>query len=134
MDQRERSQALADSLRRLGTVAEGVHTCVIIGLDGLAITAFPDGSDAKSVSDRQYAVEVAAVAARLVGMAERCLDRLAQGEIGRLILEGERGTLLICPAGQVTLALIVEPRASLGHVLFAAQKAADEIAAIFEND
>ncbi|MCE2472453.1 MAG: hypothetical protein J4G18_11260 [Anaerolineae bacterium] len=55
---------------------------------------------------------------------------MAQGDMGRLVLEGEGGTLLNCPAGDVTLALVIEPGASMGHVLFAAQKAAAEIESI----
>ena len=53
--------------------------------------------------------------------------------MGRLLLEGENGSLLTCPAGRVTLAVVVEPGASMGHVLFAAQKTADEIESILER-
>ena len=53
--------------------------------------------------------------------------------MGRLLLEGDAGSLLSCPAGQVTLALVVEPGASMGHVLFAAQKAAEEVESILSE-
>lgn len=130
MNQRDRSRALDDSLRRLGMVVEGVKTCVVVNIDGLPLAAFPEDKQAANPNDPLNAAQVAAVSARLAGLAERTLDRLAQGDMGRLLLEGESGTLLNCPAGDVTLALLVEPGASMGHVLFAAQKAAAEIESI----
>lgn len=134
MQKRDRDRALDESLRRLGLVAEGVKTCVVVSDDGLPIAAYPQQPLNSSPSDAPNAAQVAAVAARLAGLAERSLDRLAQGDMGRLLLEGDGGTLLSCPAGDVTLALIVESGASMGHVLFAAQKAAAEIASILARD
>ncbi len=130
MNQRERKQALDESLRRLGLVAEGVKTCVVVSDDGFPIAAFATGSTSERAGDSLSAAQVAAVSARLTGQAERTLDRLAQGDMGRLLLEGADGTLLNCPAGDVTLALVIEPGASMGHVMFAAQKAASEIETI----
>ncbi len=132
--ERDRTRALDESLRRLGLVAEGVKTCVVVSDDGLSIAAWSHDARKSSGVDPANAAEVAAVAARLAGLAERSLDRLAQGDMGRLLLEGERGTLLTCPAGDVTLALLIEPKANMGHVLFAAQKAAAEIASILAHD
>ena len=130
MNQRDRSQALDEALRRLGLVAEGVKTCVVLNDDGFPIAAYRTGGSPEGADDPLSAAQVAAVAARLTGQAERTLGRLAQGDMGRLVLEGEHGTLLNCPAGDVTLALVVETGASMGHVMFAAQKAAAEIEAI----
>lgn len=117
-------------MRRLGLVAEGVKTCVVVSDDGFPIAAFATGSTSERAGDSLSAAQVAAVSARLTGQAERTLDRLAQGDMGRLLLEGADGTLLNCPAGDVTLALVIEPGASMGHVMFAAQKAASEIETI----
>ena len=134
MKQRDRSRAVDESLRRLGLVVEGVKTCVVVSDDGLPIASFSHAGLNNSQTDPLDAAQVAAVAARLAGLAERSLDRLAQGDMGRLLLEGEHGTLLSCPAGDVTLALLVERGASMGHVLFAAQKAAAEIASTLARD
>ena len=130
MNQPDRTQALDETLRRLGLVAEGVQTCVVLNGDGFPIAAFPARAATASADDPLSAAQVAAVSARLTGQAERTLDRLAQGDMGRLVVEGDRGTLLNCPAGDVTLALVIEKGASMGHVLFAAQKAAAEIESI----
>ncbi len=131
---RDRTRALDESLRRLGLVAEGVKTCVVVSDDGLPIATYPYDARNSSGADPLNAAAVAAVAARLAGLAERSLDRLAQGDMGRLLLEGEQGTLLTCPAGDATLALLIEPDANMGHAIFAAQKAAAEIASILARD
>ena len=133
MVRENRSGALQEALRRLGMVVDGVKTSVIVSEEGFAIAAYP-GDEGES--PRDYALnapQVAAVSATLAAMAERCLDRLAQGEMGRLLLEGEAGTLLSFPAGDVTLALLVEKDASMAHVLFAAQKTVAEIDAILAS-
>ena len=126
----DRVIALEATLRRLGMIVDGVTAGVIVSEDGLALAAYPDTEDGRGSAGMVSTAEVAAVSATLAALAERSLDRLAHGELGRLLLEGEAGTLLNCPAGDVTLALLVEKEASMGHVLFAAQKAAAEIEAI----
>ncbi len=130
MIHKDRVQALEETLHRLGLVVDGVKTCVVVNHDGFAIAAYPSKPQDNTPDGHLSAARVAAVAATLAGLAERTLDQLAQGDMGRLLLEGESGTLLSCPAGQVTLALVIEPGASMGHVLFAAQKAAAEVESI----
>ena len=117
-------------MRRLALVVEGVKTCVLVNHDGLAIAAYPDGTGGDPADSPVSAAQVAAVSAALSGMAERTLERLAQGGMGRLLLEGKTGALLSCPAGQAILTIVVEPDASMAHVLFAAQKAAAEVESI----
>ena len=126
----DRVIALEAALRRLGMIVDGVTASVIVSEDGFALAAYPDSEDGSGRGDVVSTAQVAAVSATLAALAERSLDRLAQGELGRLLLEGEAGTLLSCPAGDVTLALLVEKDASMGHILFAAQKTAEEIEAI----
>lgn len=130
MARSERGDALQAALRRLGMIVDGVTASVIVSEDGFALAAYPDRQDGSGGDGNVSAAQVAAVSATLAALAERSLDRLAQGEMGRLLLEGEAGTLLSCPAGDVILALLVEREASMGHVLFAAQKTAAEIEAI----
>ena len=133
MAHEDRGGALQAALRRLGLVVEGVKTSVIVSDEGFAIAAYPGEDEASASDDPLNAPHVAAVAATLAALAERSLDRLAQGEMGRLLLEGEAGTLLSFPAGDVSLALLVEKDASMAHVLFAAQKTVAEIDAILAS-
>ena len=125
-----RSGALIAALRRLGLVVDGVKTSVIVGDEGFPLASYPGADEGGAGHDPQAAAQVAAVSAALAGLGKRSLDRLAQGGMGRLILEGEAGALLSYPAGDVTLALLVEKDASMAHVLFAAKKTAAEIDAI----
>ena len=122
----ERSNALEEILRRLCLVVEEVKSCVIVNIDGLPVAAYAANRGMSTID----AAELAALAATLAGMGERTLDRLEQGKAGRLVLEGEMGTLLTCPIGTVALAVLVEAHANLAHVLFAAQKAAKEIESV----
>ncbi len=124
MNREEREAALEEALRRLCLVAEGVKSCVVVAEDGFALAASPTPDAGAS---GEPGAQLAAVSATLATLAERSLDRLAQGDLGRMLLEGEAGTLFSCPAGEATLALLVAPDASMGHVLFAAGKAAAEI-------
>lgn len=130
MARENRSGALEAALRRLSMVVEGVKASVIVSDEGFAIAAFPSDAETSASGGRLNAAQLAAVSAALAALADRSLERLAQGEMGRLLLEGEAGALLSCPAGDVTLALLVEKDASMAHVLFAAQKTAAEIDAI----
>ena len=67
----------------------------------------------------------------MIGLAEKVLGRLAQGELQRLLMEGEEGVMVVFPAGtRASLAVLVEKDARLSHVLFASKKAAAEIAEI----
>ena len=133
MARENRSGALEAALSRLGMVVEGVKASVVVSDEGFAIAAYPDDSETSASDGRLNAAHLAAVSATLGALGERSLDRLSQGEMGRMLLEGEAGALLSLPAGDVTLALMVEKDASMGHVLFAAQKTAVEIEAILER-
>ncbi len=130
----DRSDSLDATLRRLCLVVEEITACVVVDGDGFVLAAYP--ADDKNIAPPPAvdARELAALAATLAGMGERTMDRLAQGKIGRLVLEGEAGTLLTCPVGSAALAVLVTAHANLAHVLFAAQKAAAEIESVlFHN-
>ncbi len=129
----KRSSALEEALRRLGLVVDGVKTSVVVSEDGFALAAYPLDAENSSSAAATGAAQLAAVSAALAAMGERSLERLAQGEMGRLLVEGEAGALLSCPAGAATLTLLVENDASMGHVLFAARKTAAEIDAILSR-
>jgi predicted regulator of Ras-like GTPase activity (Roadblock/LC7/MglB family) len=60
-------------------------------------------------------------------LAEKTLGRLAQGDLERLLMEGEEGVMVIFPAGRASLAVLAEKGARLSHVLYAAKKAAAEV-------
>ena len=123
----DRQHALEVILQRLCLVLENVKRCVIVTEDGLLVASYPSDADGKGTGQLIESSELAALSASLAGAGERAMSRLAQGKRSRLVLEGETGTMLCFPVGDVSLAVLVPAAANLAQVLFAAQKAAEEI-------
>lgn len=130
MTQQYRSEALEDRLKTLHTVVEGVKATVIVNVDGLLVAAYPAGDEENPHENPTSSPQVAAMSATLIGLAERTLGRLAQGELERLLMEGENGVMVVYPAGRASLAVLVDKHARIARVLFAAKKAAEEVADI----
>ena len=130
MQGEDRSHALETILQRLCLVVEQVKCCVIVSEDGLPVASYPFAADGEIQGQEIESAELAALAASLSGAGERTMHRLAQGKPGRLVLEGEAGTMLSFPIGEVSLALLVESDANLAQVLFAAQKASEDIESV----
>jgi predicted regulator of Ras-like GTPase activity (Roadblock/LC7/MglB family) len=70
------------------------------------------------------------MAATLINLAERTLGRLAQGDLERLMMEGEDGVMVVYPAGRASLAVLVDKDARMAYVLYATKRAAAEVAQI----
>lgn len=127
MAQEYRSEILERILKTLHIAVEGVKASVIVNIDGLLVSSFPPGDEENPHENPTSSPQVAAMAATLIGLAERTLGRLAQGELQRLLMEGEEGVMVVYPAGRASLAVLVEKDARLSHVLYASKKAAAEI-------
>ena len=130
MTQQYRSEALEEKLKTLHDLVDGVKATVIVNVDGLLVAAYPAGDDENPHENPTSSPQVAAMSATLIGLAERTLGRLAQGDLQRLLMEGEEGVMVVYPAGRASLAVLAEKDARLAHVLFAAGKAAGEVAEI----
>lgn len=70
------------------------------------------------------------MSATLIGLAERTLGRLQQGELERLLMEGEDGVMVVYPAGRASLAVLCEKDARLAYILGATRKASSEVSQI----
>jgi predicted regulator of Ras-like GTPase activity (Roadblock/LC7/MglB family) len=127
MSQQYRSDALEEKLKMLHTFVEGVKATVIVNVDGLLVAAYPPGDEENPHENPTSSPQVAAMSATLIGLAERTLKRLAQGELERLLMEGESGVMVVYPAGRASLAVLVDKHARIARVLVAAKKAAAEI-------
>lgn len=127
MAQEYRSEILERILKTLHIAVDGVKASVIVNIDGLLVSSFPPGDEENPHENPTSSPQVAAMAATLIGLAERTLGRLAQGELQRLLMEGEEGVMVVYPAGRASLAVLVEKNARLSHVLYASKKAAAEI-------
>ncbi|PJF29111.1 MAG: hypothetical protein CUN52_10040 [Phototrophicales bacterium] len=127
MSQQYRSDALEEKLKMLHTFVEGVKATVIVNVDGLLVAAYPAGDEENPHENPTSSPQVAAMSATLIGLAERTLKRLAQGQLERLLMEGEHGVMVVYPAGRASLAVLVDKDARIARVLVAAKKAAAEI-------
>lgn len=127
MTQQYRSEALEERLQTLHDLVDGVKATVIVNIDGLLVASYPAGDEENPHENPTSSPQVAAMSATLIGLAERTLRRLAQGELVRLLMEGDDGVMVVYPAGRASLAVLVEKDARMAHVLFATQKAAEEV-------
>jgi predicted regulator of Ras-like GTPase activity (Roadblock/LC7/MglB family) len=125
-----RQELIDDTLRKLHAVVEGIKASVVVNRDGLLVAAFPPGDDEDFLVNPTSSPQVAAMAATLIGLAERTLGRLEQGELERLLMEGEEGVMVVYPAGRATLAVLVDKSQKIGPVLYAASKTAKSIALV----
>lgn len=127
MAQEYRSEILERTLKTLHVAVDGIKASVIVNVDGLLVAAFPPGDEKNPHENPTSSPQVAAMSATLIGLAERTLGRLAQGNLERLLMEGEEGVMVVFPAGRASLAVLCEKGARLSHILYAARKAAAEI-------
>jgi predicted regulator of Ras-like GTPase activity (Roadblock/LC7/MglB family) len=130
MAQESRSAKLENTLQTLHVAVDGVRASVIVNIDGLLVAAFPPSDDENPHQNPTSSPQVAAMSATLVGLAVKTLGRLAQGNLERLMMEGEEGVLMIFPAGRASLAVLAEKDARLSHILYAAKRAAVEVETI----
>lgn len=127
MTQQFRGEALEDELRKLHDIIEGVKSSVIVNNDGLLVASYPGEDDENPHNNPTSSPQVAAMSATLIGLAEKTLGRLAQGDLERLLMEAEEGTMVVYPAGRASVAVLVEKTAHMGQVLYATKRAADEV-------
>jgi predicted regulator of Ras-like GTPase activity (Roadblock/LC7/MglB family) len=125
-----REQRLENILKALYHAVAGIEATVIVNVDGLLVAAYPPGDDENPHENPTSSPQVAAMAATLIGLAERTLGRLAQGELERLMMEGEKGVMVVYPAGRASLAVLVEKTARLALILSAVRQASAEVAQV----
>jgi predicted regulator of Ras-like GTPase activity (Roadblock/LC7/MglB family) len=116
-----RQEQIDEMLRRFHAAVKGTKSSVVVNRDGLLVASYPAGD-----KDDQ----VAAMSATLIGLAERTLGRLDQGELSRLLIEAEMGMMVVYPAGRATLAVLVERDQDMRPVLYAARNISKEIGQI----
>lgn len=127
MAQEYRSEKLEESLRKLHQAVVGIKATVIVNIDGLLVAAFPPGDEDNPHENPTSSPQVAAMSATLIGLAERTLGRLAQGDLERLLMEGQEGVMVVYPAGRASVAVLADKHARMAHVLTATKIAASEV-------
>jgi predicted regulator of Ras-like GTPase activity (Roadblock/LC7/MglB family) len=105
---------------QLHEVLEGVLESVIVTNDGLVVVAYPSGADDENVdTDAGGSHWIAALTAEIIAQSRRASGQLAQGQVSRILIEGESGSMVVVPAGdQVALAVMVDAQTKLGLAMF----------------
>lgn len=127
MVQETREDRLERTLKTLHGSVEGIKATVVVNIDGLLVAAFPPGDEENPHENPTSSPQVAAMSATLIGLAERTLGRLAQGDLERLLMEGEEGVMVVYPAGRASLAVLAKKDARMAYILYATKKAASEV-------
>ena len=128
-----REDALRRHLEILFHSTPGLRAAVIGNVDGLVVTSYPP--EAEDLTNPTGDHSLAATTALIVGLAERTLERLAQGALDRVMIEGEEGVVAVFPCtDDAALAVLIAKDAKLGLTLLAARKTADQIKAILNSN
>lgn len=128
-----REDSLTKTLEGLTKNMSGIQAAVIVNVDGLVVASYPPSSD--DFNDPRGGHSVAATTALITGLAERTLQRLAQGQLDRVMIEGEHGAIGVYPCtNDATLAVLIDKNAKLGLALTIARKAAAKIRSILNKE
>ena len=135
MAQIYKTDLLEGALKEMCSKLEGVQGAVIVSIEGFVVAAYsPLESDMDEEDSPTSSPQVAAMAATLIALGERTLSRLAQGEMIRLLIEGNDGGMLVVPANRrSSVAVMVGREAKMGLVLYALQQSAKKISHILEG-
>jgi len=136
MAQVYRTDLLEEALKEVCDKLDGVQGAVIVSIEGFVVAAYTPHED-DGIDDEESPTsspQVAAMAATLIALGERTLARLAQGDMMRLLIEGNDGGMLVVPANKrASIAAMVNRDAKMGLVLYALQQSTKKISEVLEG-
>lgn len=136
MPKEYREERLVSVLReQLHANIQGVQESVIVTHDGLVVAVYPVPADARGAdNDAENSHWVAALAAEILAQSQRAFGRLTRGAVGRILIEGDEGSMIVVPAGeQASLAVMVDTSTKLGIAMFQIVRVAQQIGDLLEN-
>ena len=118
-----RTDMLQEALEELNGSTADIEACALISLDGLMIaSALPQGMD----EDR-----IGAMSAALLSLGERTASELSRGNFKRVLIQGERGYVIMSAAGQeAVLTVLAKSNAKLGLIFLDIKRAAASLSKI----
>jgi len=129
-----KTDLLEEALKELCSKLEGVQGAVIVSIEGFVVAAYTPHESELDEEGPTSSPQVAAMAATLIALGERTLSRLAQGEMLRLLIEGNDGGMLVVPANRrASVAVMVGKDTKMGLVFYALQQSAGKISSILEG-
>jgi len=119
-DNREMLQEILDELTAHNS---DILSALVVSDEGLNVASgIPRGDDDST----------AVTASDLIDMSEDFSQRLEQGNLNRILLEGEQRTTIIVRAGKHTvLTVLIPAEVKLGLIILSMRRAAERIAALF---
>ena len=110
----------------LKALTPDVEGAVLVDMNGLPITSV--------ISDGVNDTLVAAMASAMLRMGERTVDELHKGKLQRVLVQAEKGYVVLVEAGQdAVLAVVTTERAKLGMVFVDANLAAVKVAKLLAD-
>ncbi len=107
-------------LLRLQTSSTDFEGCAVVSSDGLMIASLLPREQEENLS--------AAMSAAMIGMGVKTASELNRGNLKQVMVDGEKGYVIITQAGANTLLLcFVRQGARLGLVFLGTSRAAEEI-------
>ncbi len=134
MAQVYKTDLLEEALKELCSKLQGIQGAVIVSIEGFVVAAYTPHEGEMDEDSPTSSPQVAAMSATLIALGERTLSRLAQGEMLRLLVEGNDGGILVVPANRrSSVAVMVGREAKMGLVSYALQQSARKISEILEG-
>lgn len=107
-------------LRELMGRSDKLEAAAVVTGDGLPL--------AEVLGDAVDRERFAAMSSSLLALADRAADEMQRGKLRQLMIEGEKGTMLLVYAGpHAVLAVAAKPEANLGRVFLEARTAASRV-------
>lgn len=115
-----RTEMFQQALGNLNGSTADIEASALISTDGLMIaSALPHGMD----EDR-----IGAMSAALLALGERTARELARGALGRVLIQGERGYVIMSAAGpEAVLTVLAKPNAKLGLIFLDIKRATETL-------
>ena len=115
-----REDMLTSILSDLNGTSADIEASAVISTDGLMMAALlPSGMD----EDR-----VGAMSAALLSLGDRAGRELARGSIERVMVQGEKGYVIMSASGtEAVLTILTKPNAKLGLVFLDMKRAAEAL-------
>ena len=116
-----RTDMLQQILQELNGATADIEASALISTDGLMMaSALPQSMD----EDR-----VGAMSAALLSLGDRAARELARGTLQRVLLQGERGYVIMSSSGtEAVLTVLAKPNAKLGLIFLDIKRAAESLA------
>ncbi len=120
------AEKIEEVLIDLRALTPDVEGAVLVDMNGLPITSV--------ISDGVNDTLVSAMASAMLVMGERTVDELEKGKLNRVLVQAEKGYVVLVEAGQdAVLAVVTTERAKLGMVFVDANLAAVKVAKLLAD-